>query len=88
MTACQHAAAKMILTTKDRFVAVQGFAGTGKTYMLQEVKEQAEKHGVELVGMAPSGAAANLLQQETSIKTKTLQKHISQNRQAFNDKTH
>ncbi|CAC9501144.1 hypothetical protein, partial [uncultured Gammaproteobacteria bacterium] len=45
----QTKAAIEILTTKDRFINIQGFAGTGKTYMLEEVLEQANKHKVKVI---------------------------------------
>ncbi len=72
----QAAAAREILTTKDRFINIQGFAGTGKTFMLEEVKEQAEKQNYKIIGMAPSAAAANVLAKETGIESKTVQKHL------------
>lgn len=74
----QLSAAKAILTTKDRFINVNGLAGTGKTFMLEEVKEQADKHDYKIIGMAPSGAAANVLQKETGIESQTLQSFLKQ----------
>ncbi|CAC9527235.1 hypothetical protein [uncultured Gammaproteobacteria bacterium] len=71
-------AAKAILTTKDRFINVNGLAGTGKTFMLEEVKEQADKHNYKIIGMAPSGSAANILQNETGVKSQTLQSFLKQ----------
>jgi conjugative relaxase-like TrwC/TraI family protein len=69
-------AAKMILTTKDRFVAVQGLAGTGKTFMLQEVLEQAHKQGIIVKGMSVSSTATKNLELETGIQSTTVQKHL------------
>lgn len=80
----QTSSATAILTTKDRFINIQGFAGVGKTFMLQEIKEQADKRNINLVGMAPSGAAANLLAKETGIETKTVQKHLMEGLQNLN----
>jgi len=51
-TSAQHAlaadqtqAATFILTSKDRVMGVQGYAGTGKTHMLRAVREVAERAG-------------------------------------------
>lgn len=80
----QKAAAMEILTTKDRFINIQGFAGTGKTFMIEEVKEQAERENYKVIGMAPSSAAANVLSKETGIKSKTVQKHLMEGLQKLN----
>jgi conjugative relaxase-like TrwC/TraI family protein len=82
----QKDAAKAILTTEDRFISIQGYAGTGKTFMLQEVKEQAEKHNYKIKGFAPSGAAANVLQKETDIESQTIQKFLKQGLRDLNNR--
>ena len=58
----QAQAATFILTTKDRVVGVQGYAGTGKTHMLRAVREVAERAGFTVRGFAPSATAARVLQ--------------------------
>ena len=80
----QKSAATEILTTKDRFINIQGFAGTGKTFMLKEVKDQAEKQGYKVIGMAPSSSAANILAKELGIEAKTVQKHLMEGLQNLN----
>lgn len=80
----QAQAATEILTTKDRFINIQGFAGTGKTFMLEEVKEQATAKGYKVIGMAPSAAAANVLSKDTGIEAKTVQKHLMEGLQSLN----
>ncbi|MFM0354125.1 MobF family relaxase [Paraburkholderia nemoris] len=57
----QRAAAELILTSRNRFVGIQGLAGTGKTHMLTEVKSDAGRHGWRVMGVAPSAAAATEL---------------------------
>lgn len=87
----QKDAAKLILTTKDRVFAIQGYAGTGKTYMLSKLKEvistinQEElsnnpKHiPYQLLGLAPSGAAVKELQKSLgSDHARTLQGFLAQ----------
>ena len=53
LTAGQRDAVKLILSAKDRVVGVQGYAGTGKTTMLDRVRTLAEKKG-----LAPGGPGA------------------------------
>jgi conjugative relaxase-like TrwC/TraI family protein len=72
----QSGAAALILTTSDRIVGVQGYAGTGKTHMLRLVRQQAEKAGITVRGFAPSAAAATVLQQDTSIPSDTVSRHL------------
>lgn len=65
----QKEAVKLILTSKDRIFGIQGFAGTGKTYMLSKLKETLEKINEnnqsishKIIGLAPSGTAVKELQ--------------------------
>ena len=71
LTAGQKEAVRTMLLSGDRIVAVQGAAGTGKTTMLREA--------LGLIGdrpailLAPSAAAARVLEQETGGRARTLQ---------------
>ena len=69
LTTGQRAAVRLILLAPHRAVAVQGFAGTGKTTMLREVAGLAG--GVPVFGLAPSAAAARVLGHEAGIGTRT-----------------
>ncbi len=71
LNAGQEAAARLILTTRDRFIGVQGYAGVGKTFMLGKVREVAEAKGFRLRGMAATGAAAEQLQGDSGITSQT-----------------
>ena len=46
LTAGQKDAVKLILSAKDRVVGVQGYAGTGKTTMLDRARVLAEQEGL------------------------------------------
>ena len=71
LTDGQRAAARLILTSPDRTVGVQGYAGTGKTVMLRRVVALAGNRRV--VGLAPSASAARTLARETGLGCRTLQ---------------
>lgn len=67
----QKNAAQLILSNHNRIVGVQGLAGTGKTFMLQSVREVAEKEGFEMIGLTPSASAAEELS-KTGIRSQTI----------------
>ncbi|MCY4480801.1 MAG: AAA family ATPase, partial [Rhodospirillales bacterium] len=79
LTEGQKAAVKLILSEKDRVVGVQGYAGTGKTRMLNRTRALLEKKGYELKGLAPSASAAQTLAAEANIETETLQRFLLRN---------
>ncbi len=71
-TAGQREALSMAVTTQDRYVAIQGLAGTGKTTMLKAFRKMAQDQGYVVRGMAPTGAAAKVLARETGIAAETV----------------
>ncbi len=79
LTAGQKDAVKTILSAKDRTVGVQGYAGTGKTTMLNRARTLAEKKGWRMTGLAPSASAAQTLATEAGIATETLQRFLARN---------
>ncbi len=79
LTAGQKEAVKLILSAKDRVVGVQGYAGTGKTTMLNRARTLAEKKGWRMAGLAPSASAARTLASEAGIATETLQMFLARN---------
>ncbi len=79
LTAGQQQAVKLILSEKDRTVGVQGYAGTGKTRMLNRARALAEKKGWHMVGLAPSASAVQTLAAESGIESETLQRFLARN---------
>ena len=79
LTAGQKDAVKLVLSAKDRVVGVQGYAGTGKTTMLDRARRLAERKGWRMAGLAPSASAAQTLASEAGIPTETLQKFLARN---------
>ena len=79
LTPGQKDAVKLVLSAKDRVVGVQGYAGTGKTTMLDRARRLAERKGWRMAGLAPSASAAQTLASEAGIATETLQKFLARN---------
>ena len=79
LTEGQKAAVKLVLASGDRTVGVQGYAGTGKTTMLNRARALLEKRGLEVRGLAPSASAARTLEAEAGIRSETLQRFLARN---------
>ena len=77
LTYGQKEAVKTILATKDRVIGIQGYAGTGKTTMLDRVRSLAERRDYRVMGLAPSASAARTLAKESRIETETLQRFLA-----------
>ena len=87
LNAEQYQAALLLLTTKDRIVGIQGYAGTGKTSSLRATQKIARTEisvclsvlkilcgyeGLEIQGIAPSATAAKQLAASAGIPSQTL----------------
>ncbi len=79
LTTGQREAVQLILSAKDRVVGVQGYAGTGKTTMLDRARTLAEKKGWRMIGLAPSASAVKTLAAEANIDSQTLQGFLARN---------
>ena len=79
LTAGQKDAVKLILSSDDRVVGVQGYAGSGKTTMLDRARVLAEKKGYRVAGLAPSASAVQTLAAEAGIESETLQMFLARN---------
>ncbi len=69
MTASQKEAMNCILTTKDRFIAVQGYAGVAKTTMLSEARLLIEEQGFSTRGITVASSASHELQTKAGIES-------------------
>ena len=79
LTAGQKDAVKLILSAEDRVIGVQGYAGSGKTTMLDRARVLAEKKGYRMIGLAPSASAVQTLAAEAGIESETLQRFLARN---------
>ena len=61
LTKGQREAVTLALTTQDRFIGIEGLAGTGKTTMMKALKDKAEVHGYKIIGIAPTHKAVQKL---------------------------
>lgn len=58
----QKDAIKVVLLGRGRFVAIQGYAGTGKTFMMEHLNKNAERYGYHVEGIAPTLSATDELE--------------------------
>ena len=86
LTEGQKDAAKTILAAKDRVIGIQGYAGTGKTTMLNRVRSLAERRDYKMRGLAPSASAARTLANESGIETETLQRFLARHAGSAEDR--
>ena len=68
-------AVRLTLPEYDRVGGEQGYAGTGKTAMLN--RALLEKRGYGAMGLAPSAPAARTLEAETGIASETLRRFLA-----------
>ena len=68
----QREAVGLALTSTDRHIGIVGAAGAGKTTAMAAIVEQYKAAGYEIVGVAPSAAAAHELESAGCNDTRTL----------------
>lgn len=72
----QKKAMTTFLTSTDRFIAIQGYAGTGKTTMLRLTRELASLQGYEIRGITAGSAAANELRHKGGLNASTFAREL------------
>lgn len=77
LTQGQRDAIELSLSTQDRLIGIQGYAGTGKTTgALQHIRRVAEEKGLDVRGFAPTAAAASVLTQDAGIEAMTVARFL------------
>jgi conjugative relaxase-like TrwC/TraI family protein len=74
--AAQKRVVEEILTSRDRVQGLQGLAGSGKTSVLESIRQGAEQSGYVVEGFAPTSRAAKQLR-DAGIKADTLQRFLA-----------
>lgn len=73
----QKAAARMILTTGNRYTGINGYAGVGKTTMLKPAIEACLSGGFRVIGLGPQHSAVHALRDAGIIEARTLQSWLA-----------
>ena len=68
----QTRAALAILSDRNRYQLVQGYAGSGKTTLFAMLREVASKHGHEIVALTPQHRLAGELRSDTGLAVDTV----------------
>lgn len=74
----QRSAVINIFQQAHSVIPVQGDAGAGKTTMLRSLNDVAYEHGIPVLGLAMQGVAAQNLEKESGIKSKTMVAFLSE----------
>lgn len=73
----QKEAINLMLSSSNKYIAVEGIAGSGKTTMLEQAKLLYESQGVNVIGMAFTGKAAEDMESEAAIFSQTIHKYLN-----------
>lgn len=73
----QKEAINLMLSSSNKYIAVEGIAGSGKTTMLEQAKLLYESQGVNVIGMAFTGKAAEAMESEATISSQTIHKYLN-----------
>lgn len=72
LNAGQEAAARLILSSTHRTIAIQGVAGAGKSSVLKPVAQILGEEGKEIIGLAVQNTLVQMLERDTGIRSMTL----------------
>ena len=68
LTRSQKQAMLSLLTSEDRFIAIQGYAGVAKTTMLNVAREMITDKGYSIRGITVASSAANEMRRKAGIR--------------------
>jgi conjugative relaxase-like TrwC/TraI family protein len=81
----QLGAAKLVLTSEDRTIAVQGIAGAGKSSVLKPVAEVLRDEGHSVIGLAIQNTLVQMLERDTGIGSQTLARFLGSWKKLLDD---
>lgn len=76
LNAGQEDAAKLILSSTDRYVVLQGIPGAGKTTMLKVVAAVLSEEGYQVIGLGHQNRLVRMLEEDTAIRSYTIKKYL------------
>lgn len=76
MTAAQRTLFKALANNRDRWVALGGRSGTGKTWLTEKVIQLAEREGMGVLRLVPSQKMLEALIPESSVAVKTVWQYL------------
>lgn len=82
----QREAAVLMASTSDRVVGVEGLAGTGKSFMLEQAKARIEAEGYQVRALAPYGSQVKALR-ELGVSANTLASFLAAKDKGIDAKT-
>lgn len=86
LNAGQRQSAELIATSTNRVVGVQGFAGTGKSHMLDTAKQIVESAGYDVRALAPYGMQVKALR-ELGVEANTLASFLKAKDKKISERT-
>ncbi|MCI1047055.1 MobF family relaxase [Caballeronia zhejiangensis] len=82
----QARAVARIADTTNQFMAVPGFAGVGKSYMVKSARQLLEDYGYRVTALAPYGSQKKALE-DVGIEARTLQSFLKAKNKKLDDHT-
>jgi ATP-dependent exoDNAse (exonuclease V) alpha subunit len=86
LTSGQRAAVELIASTPNRIVGVQGYAGTGKSHMLDRARTVVEEEGYKVVALAPYATQVRALR-GLGVEARTLASFLAARQKDLDEKT-
>ncbi|RDV07428.1 conjugative relaxase [Sphingorhabdus pulchriflava] len=72
----QESAGRLILSSHNRIIAIQGIAGAGKSTALKPVADILREEGREVVGLAVQNTLVQMLERDTGIPSMTVARFL------------
>ena len=74
----QEDAAGLVLSSRDRIVAIQGIAGAGKSSVMKPVAQLLREEGKQVLGLAVQNTLVQMLERDTGIRSMTIARFLAQ----------
>ncbi|ALE15368.1 IncW plasmid conjugative relaxase protein TrwC [Altererythrobacter epoxidivorans] len=74
----QEDAAGLVLSSRDRIVAIQGVAGAGKSSVMKPVAQLVREEGKQVLGLAVQNTLVQMLERDTGIRSMTIARFLAQ----------